>query len=236
MLFLGACLAPPNLPQIWDYCKGVSEAPSCTSQALILIGNTAATAHQPRGGQRSAGLSDHQQDSCELWKEALCFTAFSVCSYTHCLRLFVCVNHYSRCERQMWEQISCSPHTPNMQSQTLKLNGFYWLFDTDIVRKVHLLIQLKQLLMATTMLKQNGCHFVYVFSVCKCVSPVALVPPLRIVDLGDVETAVTRQECVWVSVCNSQWAWRHKMCKCLCFQCLFLPLCYWFNLVLVAGA
>lgn len=42
------------------------------------------------------------------------------------------------------------------------------------------------------------------FSVCTyewgCVSPAALVPPLRIVDSGDVETAVTRQGCVCLRV------------------------------------
>lgn len=55
----------------------------------------------------------------------------------------------------------------------------------------------------------NGHHFalakwvllcVRVLFVCMCVSPVALVPPLRIVDLGDVETAVTQQGCVGVWV------------------------------------
>lgn len=40
------------------------------------------------------------------------------------------------------------------------------------------------------------CVFIYV-----CMSRAALVLPLRIVDLGDVETAVARQGCVCVCVC-----------------------------------
>lgn len=63
-----------------------------------------------RGGQRSEGFVRSPAGfSWTLKRRVLCFTPLPAHgSHTCWLRLFVRVNHYSRCERQMWERISCS--------------------------------------------------------------------------------------------------------------------------------
>lgn len=90
-----------------------------------------------------------------------------------------------------------------LSHSTQEVESLYCWFDMDIIRQLHLLIQLKQCLVTgTTALHQMSVTvIVYEWSVSVLVCKwVELVTSLRMINLGNVETAVTQQGCACLTV------------------------------------